>query len=502
MKRFLLLLFLALGTIAGAPAQPKPKADDPVDYSRIRMPREKGSHPVTYTLYYEEGMVNFPITFGGELIRTREINSSLREKAIQRAMDRMGINRIQIAKWNEQVKQAKEDDYTTEQFLDDLGTMSGYSNITDAIAMLSGNKDPVQWLQDRIEQSTSREALAKDLLSKIESAGEIISGLDEIRSFLDKLEVLQRARERDKQKWLNRIASYAAEGLAKFYKEVNKILRQIAKGEDSHWVLRVEGSANAPFGYGNIRCVQQWTLKMHLDKNRDPLADYSEKDDDAYFNTFEGDYYGWIEAEAVYDLSNYDAQYYTDDPSRLVFVDENDVRFTGSMWKMMNKTKGTPWNAKHKRSNAISTFELPVRVRLEAGDKPRSYIYGNMKVFMGDEEWSAGETPQPRIDTKLRIDHSYEVKGSFGGASYMDAYGHDYVSNGVRYQTVRSDFDLTTKPDNIFEVVGNLTWKGAFMETNSDDSTRVDNAPFANSPNGTLQVNLRQSIADEEENLW
>ena len=31
MKRFLLLLFLALGTIAGAPAQPKPKADDPVD---------------------------------------------------------------------------------------------------------------------------------------------------------------------------------------------------------------------------------------------------------------------------------------------------------------------------------------------------------------------------------------------------------------------------------------------------------------------------------------
>lgn len=84
----------------------------------------------------------------------------------------------------------------------------------------------------------------------------------------------------------------------------------------------------------------------------------------------------------------------------------------------------------------------------------------------------------------------------------MDAYGHDYVSNGVRYQIIRSDFDLTTNPDNIFEVVGSLTWKGAFMQTNSDDSTRVDNTEFANSPNGTLQVNLRQSIADEEEHLW
>ncbi|WP_304250251.1 hypothetical protein [Parabacteroides gordonii] len=502
MKRLLLLLFLTLGISVHISAQGSPKGGDPIDYSRILMPREKGSHPVTYTMYYEIGMVNYPITFAGELIRTREINSSLREKAIRRALDRMSIDRNQIAKWNEQVKQAKEDDYTTEQFLDDIGKISGYDNVTDVLAMLSGIKDPMQWLQNWFDQKTSREALVKELLSKIEPVGKAISEINKIKSFLEKLKVLQDARERDKQKWLNRIASYAAEGLAQFYKEVNKILRQLAKGEDSHWVLRVEGSANAPFSYELTRCVQQWSLKMHLDKNRDPLADYSEKDDNAYFNTFEGDYYGWLEAEAVYDLSNYDANYYTDNPNRLVFVDDNSVRFTGSAWKMMSKTHGTPWNEKHKRSKAISTFELPVRVRLKLSEKPRTFIYGDTKVYMGDEKWLADETPHPRIDTKLDINHRFEVKGSFGGASYMDAYGHDYVSNGVRYQIIRSDFDLTTNPDNIFEVVGSLTWKGAFMQTNSDDSTRVDNTEFANSPNGTLQVNLRQSIADEEEHLW
>lgn len=502
MKRLLLFLFVALWVIVPASAQYRQKEGDPVDYSRIRIPREKGSHPVTYTMYHEIGMLNLPITFGGELIRTREINSSLREKAIRMAMDRMGITRAQIAKWNEQVKQAKEINYTTEQFLDDLGKISGYSNVTDAIAMLGGVKDPKQWLQNWFEQKTSREALMKELLGKIEPVGEAISGMDEIKSFLDKLKVLQDARERDKQKWLNRIASYAAEGLAKFYKEANKILRQIAKGEDSHWMLLVEGSANAPFEYEFAKCVQQWTLRMRLDKNRDPLADYSEADDNGYFNTFEGDYYGWLEAEAVYDLSNYDAGYFVDDPGKLVYVDNNSVRFAGSMWLIMHNAKGTPWSHTHKRSKAISTFRLPVRVRLKAGDKPRSYIYGGVKIFMGDEEWAEGETPQPRIETKLRIDHLYEVKGSFGGASNMDAYGHDYVSRGIRYEKVNSDFDITSNPDNIFEVVANLTWKGAFAETNSEDSTRVDDSAFANSPNGTLQVNLRQSIADGEEDLW
>ena len=117
MKRSILFLILLSAISIQVLAQFRQKEGDPIDYSRIRLPREPGSHPLTYTIYSEDFMVQIPLAFKGELIRTREVGPSLLEKAVQMALDRTSTTREQIAKWNEQVKMAKEINYSMDDFI-------------------------------------------------------------------------------------------------------------------------------------------------------------------------------------------------------------------------------------------------------------------------------------------------------------------------------------------------------------------------------------------------
>ena len=312
---------------------------------------------------------------------------------------------------------------------------------------------------------------------------------------MEKLEVFLKARERDKQKWDNRIANYAAEGLAKFYKEANHCLRQIAKGEDIRWMLLVEGSVNAPVRFEGVKCVQQWTLKMQLDKMY-PLDD--EEAENNFFNTFQGKYYGMLEAEAVYDLSNYDSQYLVEDENSLAKASlGSNLRMMTNVYHLVCKKNGVPFNFTQKRTQAVCQYKIPVLVTLDPGKEPRNYIYGSTKYFLGEEELM-GEKPQPDIDVKLQMFRKFEVDTHVNGLpnSRLQANGHEYVSGDMIYVGFYQNLDLTTNPDNVFELVGTLTWKSAAFQ-NQNDSARVDESQFATMPSGTLQINLRESIADE-----
>lgn len=505
MKRLLFLFFMTIGIIVQVPAQFRQVEGDPIDYSRLLIPREQGSYPLTYTIYHEESQIRIPITFYGEVIRTREINTKIREKAIQTALRRQGINRQQIAKWNEQMAQAKETNYSTEQFLDDIGKMSGYGYITDVIAMLGGVKDPKGWFKNQIEQQTSRKSLIKELLSQIDVMGEAISGLNKIQAFLDKIDVLKKARERDKQKWTNRIASYASEGLAAFYKEANIALRQFAHGEDVRWIIRVQGKGGAPFEYEKVMCLQEWTLNMVLDKVHDPEAEGETIDDDTFFNTFVGSYYGWLEAEAIYDLSNYDVNYFVDDLMKLDAID-NDIRSRGSMWKFISRQPGSgcSWTESHKPSKVATSFALPVKISIKQSRKPQSYIYGDMKVYMGKEQWPSGEAPQPQIKTKMQMEHGFNFTLYDPKMGKYTTSGREWATGGYQYEEINSDYNTTASDiDGKLEQIlagGGFIFDMLGSEHDYRDSTRVDNTSFAGSPNGLLQVNLRQSVADRE--IW
>ena len=485
MKRTILFLILLSAISIQVSAQFRQKEGDPIDYTRIRLPRGPGSHPLTYTIYSEDFMVQIPMAFKGELIRTREIGPSLLEKAVQMALDRTGTTRAQIAKWNEQVKMAKDINYSMDDFIKDLGTMTGYGDAADFIRLLGGYTQPLDVFNDK----TKLDALMKELLKQSsESAGFILD-------YMEKLEVFLKARERDKQKWDNRIANYAAEGLAKFYKEANHCLRQIAKGEDIRWMLLVEGSVNAPYRYNNVKCVQQWTLKMQLDKMY-PLDD--EEAENNFFNTFQGKYYGMLEAEAVYNLSNYDSQYLLKEGESLIMADTDKVRLMINVWAQYCKKVGIPYELSQKRSQAVCSYKIPVLVTLDPGREPGNYIYGSTKYFLGEEELESGEKPKPEIDVDLQIFRKFKVDAVLSNEpnSRIQVGGHEYVSGDVIYKGFGNLFDATTKPQHEMDVIINAMVKGMTFQT-INDSTRVDYSEFSTMPNGTLQINLRESIADE-----
>lgn len=485
MKRTILFLILLSAISIQVSAQFRQKEGDPIDYTRIRLPREPGSHPLTYTIYSEDFMVQIPMAFKGELIRTREIGPSLLEKAVQMALDRTGTTRAQIAKWNEQVKMAKDINYSMDDFIKDLGTMTGYGDAADLIRLLGGYTQPLDVFNDK----TKLDALMKELLKQSsESAGFILD-------YMEKLEVFLKSRERDKQKWDNRIANYAAEGLAKFYKEANHCLRQIAKGEDIRWMLLVEGSVNAPYRYNNVKCVQQWTLKMQLDKMY-PLDD--EEAENNFFNTFQGKYYGMLEAEAVYNLSNYDSQYLLKEGESLIMADTDKVRLMINVWAQYCKKVGIPYELSQKRSQAVCSYKIPVLVTLDPGREPGNYIYGSTKYFLGEEELESGEKPKPEIDVDLQIFRKFKVDAVLSNEpnSRIQVGGHEYVSGDVIYKGFGNLFDATTKPQHEMDVIINAMVKGMTFQT-INDSTRVDYSEFSTMPNGTLQINLRESIADE-----
>ena len=518
MKRTILFLILLSAISIQVSAQFRQKEGDPIDYSRIRLPREPGSHPLTYTIYSEDFMVQIPMAFKGELIRTREIGPSLLEKAVQMALDRTGTTRAQIAKWNEQVKMAKEINYSMDDFLNELSSMTGggfgpvdVGNIMDMFLLLGGYKDfglDLQTFQYAGKTSANiAEYLSEVAAEKAEKTskwiewekfktGQYIAGtISRFMDYLEKMKVFLKARERDKQKWDNRIANYAAEGLAKFYKEANHCLRQIAKGEDIRWMLLVEGSVNAPYRYNNVKCVQQWTLKMQLDKMY-PLDD--EEAENNFFNTFQGKYYGMLEAEAVYNLSNYDSQYLLKEGESLIMADTDKVRLMINVWAQYCKKVGIPYELSQKRSQAVCSYKIPVLVTLDPGREPGNYIYGSTKYFLGEEELESGEKPKPEIDVDLQIFRKFKVDAVLSNEpnSRIQVGGHEYVSGDVIYKGFGNLFDATTKPQHEMDVIINAMVKGMTFQT-INDSTRVDYSEFSTMPNGTLQINLRESIADE-----
>ena len=125
-----------------------------------------------------------------------------------------------------------------------------------------------------------------------------LSTVGKIFSLKGRIEIFLNARERDKQKWINCVAEDNLVSLARFYRIANNRLWQIAQTKGQTWVLRMNGSANAPFFYEGEMCVQQWKIKMELEKS---YHGANEKlTEQQFYGTFAGEYIGWLDAEVLY----------------------------------------------------------------------------------------------------------------------------------------------------------------------------------------------------------
>lgn len=471
---------------------------DLVNFDMLNLPREPGSHPVTYTMYYSADPLKIkslsdmelPLIFGGELVRTRSIDIGDKKKAVLQALDDLGWNFTNLRNVIERAAQAKPNEITNEEFWDDILTMAGVNGfVADALGLITGVKDRQKYYDIETFQNRFRNEAGKYLMGKaIDQAGKMID-------FVDRTNVFFKARERDKQKWINRVAEYNLISLGRFYRIANNRLWQIAQKKEHAWVLRVSGSANAPFLYEDVMCVQQWKIKMELEKN--PHGENEKLTDEQFTGTFNGEYIGWLEADVLYSMQNWDAHYLVDKQLRR-FMDTqiikdgpmfvSNVRIDQSYLKIVAENAGFGFQHSMKPTQAHNTYRLPVKVVVKPPKELAKSIYTYTHVFMGDEEWMPGDKPQPVIESKFQLVHNVSASGTVSDDGI--SYSADWYLN--HYATQDSIIIEGNMGDRLsIGGLGTIPLRGKdrYSEAIGEDG-------FGGKPNGTIRVHLDQSLND------
>jgi hypothetical protein len=332
---------------------------DPVDYSRIHLPRDAGSYPVTYTMSFEhhtsedffyDMMVYWmtgdksqaekdnigwtDVVFTGELRHTRDISPEMLEQAIQEAFLKTGLNRPLLKQRMEQSKELREIIYTNKEFLMDvagavmlavpgLGEISAGTQL--AINSAGLGLAVVSMAHDNSDKITNAVNSASATMSAAQSADNVLTLLNQSKIFVDLnakvatgvgvgvnaaamgLSTIA-AHKREVQKWKNREGASALWQINSFYNWVNYYLDRDSKqaGKDA-WVLLINStSESAPYMFRNTMCGVTWALDAKLVK-----CESMPRRPDRLNYGFEGKYCGMLEAVSLYDLSGYSKQFLT-----------------------------------------------------------------------------------------------------------------------------------------------------------------------------------------------
>lgn len=501
MTRVIIICLLAFMSVGSTTAQLSQIKDDPIDYSRIHIVREKGSHPVSYTCYHRSNdpiPVNIPITFPGELIRTRDLSRKIVEQAIQETLRDLGTTRARIKQLNGQIAQMRAVDYSNEQFFKDLVNAGGYGSFIILWTDMAGLTNQGEYGS---QAANAGRAVADGVILGLAKGGKRFFG-ELLGRVVDLPEIWWRARERYYQNQKNKIAGYAAQELAKFYARLNENLKRLTSNEPVDWQIRVKGGRNLPFHYENVWCVQQWWLDMQLNKVR-PLDPDDSYTGNTFVNTYEGVYLGWIEAEIRYEMASYDAKYLIDGPPdestiAKISVLNNTTRMMANMFNLMAKKGGFSFTHIHRDTRAEATFRVPVNVTLRVGREYRPLIYGSMKLVETEADWIEGDLPELEADLIFQLDHSTDLYASDDEISLHNTT-HEYVSDGYYYTKVHQDPDVKAK--DAVEEFFRAIFRGVFTQ-HLDECKEVSYTMFTGTPIGTLQINLEQSLANEYYTRW
>lgn len=493
-----IIIAAALLTALYASGAPERSDWDLINFDLLNLPREPGSHPLTYTMYYSLGIremksitdMERPIVFGGELVRTRSIDLADKKKAVNKAFDDLGWNFSILRTVMERAAQVKPNEMTNEEFWDDILSMAGVNGfVSDALGLITGVKDRHKYYEAITLQERFRNEAGKYFMGKaIKEAGKMIS-------FVERLEVFLKARERDKQKWINRVAEDNIRQLARFYAQANKRLWEIAQNKEKAWVMRVSGSANAPFMFEEVTCVQQWTIKMELEKN--PHGKNEKLTEEQFYGTFVGEYIGWLEAEALYSLQNWDAKYLVDEQLKRFMQTEilgyaplfvSDIRVDQSWMKVYADGMGFGFKHSTKPTQAYNTYRLPVKVEVKAPDRLAKSIHTYTHVFMGDEEWMPGDKPQPVIKSQFQLVHNVSASGTISdeGISYSANW---YLNHYATQDSIIIEGNIGDR----------LSLKGLGtipLRSKGRDSSPLNKEGFNGKPNGSVHIHLDQSLND------
>lgn len=485
---------------------------DLIDFDRVTLPAEESSYPVSYTIMHEtDMMVEIPLRFGGELVKVRDIDLSDKKQAVRKALDDRGWSFVTLAQYLSTVGKYKDINYSQEEFYDDVMTMAGANaSIAAALGLITGVKDSEAYFfgEDAPENVLNNSMgvindIGLDAVGEIADANamerllQTIKGikiLNFITDAYEKFEVFMKARERDKQKWANRVAEMNMKEIAAFYDLTCKYLQRIARDKDHSWVLRVHGAANSPFYYESVMCTQHWSIDMELNKN--PFGANEMQSHSQFTGSYEGEYIGWMDAEVVYSMANWDARYFVDKQLRnaaenqtlgsLMMMSAPDHRTIQSMLKAVAEENGLTFRHDTKPTQAHNIYRLPVRVILKSPSEDQKYLSPSMEILMGDKEWMPGDKPQPEITKSFQLVHNVSVTGRKDGAVF------DYMAN---YYATEDElvFEHSDNVDLVDAHLGAVASLSAHQGQVEREAEPLSKEGFNGKPDGFLEIYLDQS---------
>jgi len=217
-------------------------------------------------------------------------------------------------------------------------------------------------------------------------------------------------------------------------------------------------------------------MKGTLDKLW-PIDDDRPDATDRFYKTFEGRYFGWLEAKQFCDMSNFDKNYIIMPDS---YFTENSAAEKGAAIAVPNSPMGVrqyanfwcnedrkkPINFTHStkvETAASATYQIPIVLRLEHPNYYRKYANTAFHTPDGTEE-VAGEYPKPEVENLKQIYH------------HEFSYSMDNIK--MKYEE---------------KIVGNKMQK--VVNGYVDEETEAGSC-LMTPPQGYITVNMQQSIAD------
>ena len=538
MKHYLFLLFAFLLTAGSSMAQFPQKAGDPVEYSRIRRPRLKGSHPLAYTRTVGERPFSFAdaqkgvtvldeyhsgknltmddiqkfnawgdaqsirFNFRGNLLRTRDHTPEDVERAIQAGLRLMGgWTRADVKAAHDWVNKIRDDDYSTEEFWKDItnminmtGTASTAAGVaTQGLSGLVGADDAI-----RMVMTEGGDAIAGgqpqpwyNYTPPYLAFGAVKSTVTSLRDFINTLE---KADARKKQLERNRIGAMYERDLAQFYDLVSKNLTE-QRGEI--WMISVYGSAIGDFNFEETLCKQAWDIKMELKDGYDDA--WKGANPEAYKAGYEGVYMGTLDAHLVFNFLNYDKSFVPRTEGQVwTALTSSDLRAIGLHWKLSEEANGG--NFSYVGATSASAHHiLPVMLEVKKRNPDSPKINAYLQIVEPDMLRNpVSGLPQKRLNSHFAASHQYRYSISKEGFSY-DGLARMYNKNDSTL-VLESKQDLKTPGgSNIIESAVYAMFRALVFTDIQDEKSSDYYFRREIYPVGEIEIDLQTSSADPEE---
>lgn len=502
---FLLALMQSFAQIAPNPSIP----NDPVDYSRLRLPSDEPSIPALFTMRLEgeddhTQMMNF-LTFlekqdsvtvmenvmhcRGELVHSYNITPDFVEWCIKRALiDSRLDTRDELARLIAATPELKEYRLSTEQWANDMlnlaiasgsliipmGRVGGAIYGAGSTAVGYASSALTDSSMDAIDHGLNAGGLSVTAYQTIvnpkelSKAGKISKGLGTAVSVAQLAKMTYAQFERDQQKCANWVHLLNMCRIDYFYNLVNKYLREGAGAYQKVWLLAISPeSKTLPFNYRGEMCSVTWKIAGGALKLI-PLPKYYGDPRDA---SFEGEYFGYLNAVADFDLSNYDSNYVgkttvedvlglngdSENPFVNIVAESKPIVAADAVRSSLNGYKVDPLysvsGVKNGASQLKITYASPMYVKIEMNDSPEvnfleispTYFWDLVEfeddplTFNKEGVMDAMGLTQSSKEGDVKLDYSFEK----GFTAISEKLGHKVVVKegvkGGKYSFYESD---------------------------------------------------------------